>query len=80
MTVKKQLKKAALGLIGSRKFMAAVISGGVWAAGKFGLHLSAAELIPVVGPLWGYIASMVGADWGKHKAEIEAAEGKSSDA
>lgn len=66
------IKTAFKGLLGSKKAMMAFISSGVWVAGKFGLQWSAAELLPVVGPLWGYIAAQCGADWGKSKAEIEA--------
>ena len=67
------VKKGLLGLVGSRKFMAAVISAVIWGVGKFGVELDADELIPLVAPFWGYIAVMLGADWGKHAKEAEAA-------
>lgn len=47
--------KAIKSMLGSRKFLAAILSGIVWAAGKLGAHLDSAELLPVVAPLWGYI-------------------------
>ena len=65
--------KAIKGLLGSKKACMAFISAGVWVAGRFGLHCNPTELFPVVAPLWGYIAAQAGADWGKSKAEIEAA-------
>ena len=47
--------KAIKAMFSSRKFLAAILSGIVWATGKFGAHLDADELIIVVAPLWGYI-------------------------
>lgn len=68
----KALKKSGVGLLESRKFLAAVLSAVAWGVGKFGAELDTEELLPLVAPLWGYIVTMLGADWGKHKAEIEA--------
>lgn len=65
--------KALKGLLGSKKAMMAFISAIVWGVGKAGLDWDSETLIPIVAPLWGYIAAMAGADWGKSKAEIEAA-------
>jgi hypothetical protein len=66
----KQLKKSLLGLLGSKKFMAAVISGVAWIAGRFGADIDAGELVYAVAPLWGYILAQMGADWKKAAAEI----------
>ncbi len=63
--------KALKGLFGSKKAMMAFISAGVWALGKAGLDMDTATLLPMVAPLWGYIAAQMGADWGKSKAEVE---------
>lgn len=49
----------------SKKFQAAVLAGVVWGAGKLGLQLSTEELLPIVGPLWGYIFGQGLADFGK---------------
>ncbi len=76
----KALKTSIVGLVGSRKFMVAVISAIVWVVGKWGVELNAEELIPVVAPLWGYIAAMIGADWGKSGKEIEATKPTPPDA
>lgn len=67
------LKKSLVGLMGSKKFMAAVVSIIVWIAAKFGAELEAEEILPLVAPLWGYIAAMIGADWGKSAKEAEVA-------
>ena len=67
------LKKSLVGLMGSKKFMAAVVSVIVWIAAKFGAELETEEVIPLVAPLWGYIAAMIGADWGKSAKEAEIA-------
>ncbi|MBT8453011.1 MAG: hypothetical protein KJO40_13665 [Deltaproteobacteria bacterium] len=68
----KQLKKSLLGLLGSKKFMAATISGVAWIAGRFGADIDADELVYAVAPLWGYILAQMGADWKKAAAEIDA--------
>lgn len=59
-------------MLRSRKFLAAVLSGAVWVAGKFGADLNAEELLPVVAPLWAYIVGTAIEDVGKGKAAIEA--------
>ena len=56
----------------SKKFLAAVMSGAVWAGGKLGLHLEASELYPVVIPHWAYIDGQGWADHGKAAAQIAA--------
>jgi hypothetical protein len=63
---------AAKGLAGSKKFQAAVLAGIVWAIGKVGLHATAEELAPFVGPLWLYIFGQGLADFGKSAAEATA--------
>ena len=65
------LKTSLGGLLKSKKFMAAVVSGAVWVAGKFGLDLDATELLQVVGPFWGYILAQAGADWGKEAKRLD---------
>ena len=65
------LKATFKGLLGSKKAMMAFVSSGVWIAGRFGFEVNAAELLPVVSPLWGYIIAQAGADWGKEKALID---------
>lgn len=59
------LLKAVRGLLSSKKAMMAFISAVLWAVGKTGFGLESAELLPVVVPLWAYIAAQAGADWGK---------------
>lgn len=68
-------------LLKSKKAMMAFISSGVWVAGKFGLQLDTEELLPVVGPLWGYIAAQAGADWGKeaHKEANKLSDAESAE-
>jgi hypothetical protein len=63
--------KAIKGLLGSKKAMMAFISALTWGIGKAGLDMDTETLLPIVAPLWGYIAAQMGADWGKSKAEIE---------
>lgn len=57
-------------MAGSKKFLAAVLSAVVWVAGRWGLKINAEELLPVVGPLWGYIFGQAAADWGKSAAKL----------
>ena len=66
--------EAIKGLLGSKKAMMAFISAICWGVGKAGLDMDTETLLPIVGPLWGYIAAQAGADWGKSKAEIEKGE------
>ena len=60
-----ELRSGLKGLVGSKKFLAAIISCVVWIGGRFGAELDAEELLPAVAPLWGYILAQMGADWGK---------------
>lgn len=62
-TVKDMLK--------SKKFLAAVLAGVVWVAGRFGLSLNSEELLGAVTPLWAYILGQGVADLGKAK-QVEA--------
>ena len=68
----KALKGALQGLVGSKKFVAAFISAVTWGVGKFGVQLDAAELYPLVVPIWGYVLAQAGADWSKAAAELKA--------
>ena len=61
----KELWNATKGLLGSKTFLAAVVSGVAWCAGRFGAEIDAEELLPAVAPLWGYILTQLGAKWGK---------------
>jgi len=63
-TVKEMLK--------SKKFLAAVLAGVVWIAGRFGAKLNTEELLGAVSPLWAYVIAQGAADFGKAKAAIEA--------
>lgn len=67
----KVAKEALHGLAGSKKFQAAALSGLLWAGGKLGLHLTAAELAPIVGPLWLYVFGQGLADIGKEAAKVK---------
>jgi hypothetical protein len=72
----KAAKGAAVGLLGSKKAMMAFISAITWGAAKFGFHADTETLLPLVGPMWGYIAAQAGADWGKESEKI--AQGSAS--
>ena len=63
--------KTAKEMLGSKKFLAALIAGVVWVAGRFGLALNNEELLGAVTPLWLYVLGQGMADFGKAKA-IEA--------
>lgn len=63
--------EAIKALTASRKFLLAVISVIVWAAGRFGLELKADDLLPIVAPIWGVIFGIAVEDVGKGKAAIE---------
>lgn len=60
-------------LASSRKFQAAILSAVSWIIGRFGFHADATDLLPIVGPLWGYIFGVAIEDAGKAKATIQAA-------
>ena len=72
--------KAIKGLLGSKKAMMAFISAAVWGAAKIGWSVDTETLLPIVAPLWGYIAAQAGADWGKSKAEIEKGDAPAAEA
>lgn len=59
-------------LASSRKFQVAVLSAIVWAIGKIGLDVTAADLLPIVGPLWLYVFGVALEDMGKAKAQADA--------
>ncbi len=58
-------------LAAQKKFQAAVLAGLIWAGGKLGMHLTEAELAPIVGPLWLYIFGQGLADFGKSAKQLE---------
>ena len=60
-------------LAASRKFQVAVLSAIVWGAGKIGLRLEVADILPIVAPLWLYIFGVAVEDAGKAKAVVQAA-------
>ena len=64
---------AVRGLLSSRKAMMAILSALVWGFGKAGLGWDAEMLLPLVAPLWGYIAAQAGADFGKEAKKLKAA-------
>lgn len=64
---------AAKEMLKSKKFLAAVLAGVVWVAGRFGGNLNSEELLGAVSPLWAYIIAQGAADFGKAK-QIEAAK------
>ena len=55
-------------MLKSKKFLAAVLAGVVWIAGRFGANLNSEELLGAVTPLWAYILGQGVADLGKVKA------------
>ncbi len=61
--------KMAKSLLGSKKFLAAILSGVAWGLLKVGVKLDVEELLPMVGPLWLYILGQGVADWGKEAAK-----------
>jgi hypothetical protein len=69
----KALKKSITGILGSKKFIAAIASAGVTAAMHFGIEIPLDATIAVIGPVWVAILGQGVADLGKGKAEIEAA-------
>ncbi|HEU02560.1 hypothetical protein LCGC14_0678320 [marine sediment metagenome] len=64
--------KAIRGILSSKKAVVAAVSAAVWIAGRFGLELDVAELLPVVAPLWAYVIGQGVADAGKERAKVEA--------
>lgn len=63
---------ATKALATSKKFQAAILSALIWILAKVGVHADAADLIPVVGPIWLYIFGQSIADLGKSSAQIAA--------
>ncbi len=55
-------------MLASKKFLAALLAGVVWIAGRLGFDLNSEELLGVVTPLWAYIIGQGVADIGKLKA------------
>lgn len=55
-------------LAASRKVMLAVITGLIWVAGRAGLAVTQADLLPIVGPLWAGIFGIAVEDVAKHQA------------
>lgn len=74
----KEIWAGLKGLAGSKKFQAAILSGIVWGVGKAGLHVATEDLVPIVGPIWGYIFGQGLADFGKSAAQLQAASSSSS--
>lgn len=68
------MKQAIADLLSSKKFIAAILAGVLWATGKIGLDLSEDQLAPIVGPLWLYIIGQAFAD---HKKEAARLTGRS---
>ena len=60
-------------LLGSKKFLAALIAAIVWVAGKAGLHASTEMVSGIVGPIVAYVLGQGIADHGKEAAKIAAA-------
>lgn len=59
--------------------MMAFISAITWGVGKIGFEVDTETLLPMVGPMWGYIAAQAGADWGKEKEKVKASKSDESD-
>lgn len=55
-------------MLASKKFLAALLAGVVWIAGRFGADLNSEELLGAVTPLWAYIIGQGVADINKLKA------------
>lgn len=55
--------------LGSKKFLAALLSVAAAIVSKWGFDLPVAEILTVVAPLWVYIFGQGLADFGKHGAE-----------
>lgn len=55
-------------MLGSKKFVAAMIAAVVWGAGKVGLHIDSETLGGIVAPLLVYILGQGVADNGKSAA------------
>lgn len=66
----KAIKPVLAQLFSSKKFLAMLVGVLVWAAGKAGLHLSDADLMPVLVLIGTYIGAQGLSDVGKEKAKV----------
>ncbi len=64
-------------MFGSKKFIAALVTGGVWGLGRLGFHIDEVTLGGIVAPLFAYIIGQGAADKGKEAALINAASSAS---
>ncbi len=68
------MKEMLKALIGSKKFMTALVSCLVGLAAKVGLELSPDEITAILSPALAYIVGQGVADHGKERAKVEAAK------
>jgi len=59
-------------LLASKKAVAALVAVVVWAAGRFGLDLTAADLALPIGAIVAYVLGQGAADFGKSAAQEQA--------
>ena len=64
--------EALKGVLSSKKALMAFVSILVWVVAKTGLEYDAADILPIVAPLWAYIFGQGLADLGKEKAKVDA--------
>ena len=68
------MKEMLKSLIGSKKFMTALVSCLVGLGAKVGLELSPDEITAILSPALAYIVGQGVADHGKERAKVEAAK------
>jgi hypothetical protein len=59
-------------LLSQKKFIAALIAGAAWAAGRIGWNIDPAQMTAAITPLLAYIIAQGVADHGKGAAEVKA--------
>jgi hypothetical protein len=59
-------------LLGSKKFVAAMIAALVWLGGKVGLHVDTETMAGIVGPIVAYVLGQGMADFGKESKSLPA--------
>jgi hypothetical protein len=60
-------------MLSSKKAIAMIIAGAVWAAGRLGWHVDSSEMTAAISPLLTYILAQGVADFGKGAAQVKAA-------
>lgn len=69
------MREVVYALLSSKKFLVAAVAALVWVAGRAGMDISEADLMPVVGALVAYVLAQGWADKGKGAVQEAAKHG-----